>query len=277
MSRDLGFRILGFGLVFALAGCGRRYVEREGELVRLKDGAHVKLISAGEFEMGDNEGTHEEKPVHTVWVDAFYIDVHEVTNAQYRRFVQATGHREPRGFVIIDGKMTRGSFPWADGRFNKPDQPVVCVMWDDAVAYCKWAGARLPTEAEWEMATRGGLAGKKFPWGDDDPSGRANFHSNGPMPVRSYAPNGFGLYDMAGNAWEWCSDWLDSRYYHHSPRRNPRGPPEGQHRVLRGGGWLYGPRRIRCASRDHGCDTSNPKANPMYGWWGFRCAMSAGH
>jgi len=258
-----------------MAGCGRRVVERDGELVRSRDGARMKLIPAGEFLMGDDQGTDEERPAHPVWVDAFYMDVHEVTNAQYRRFVEATGWREPVGFVKIDGRLRRDFRLWADPRFNQPQQPVVCVKWSDAVAYCEWVGARLPTEAEWERAARGGLVGKKYPWGDEEPTGRANVGGKGPVAVGSYPANGFGLHDMAGNVWEWCADWLDSGYYTRSPRRNPTGPPDGRHRLVRGGGWLQGPFEVRCAARHHGCDTSNPEAYPMYGWWGFRCALSA--
>ena len=153
------------------------------------------LIPAGEFEMGDhfgdhfNEGWDEELPVHTVYLDAFYMDVYEVTNAQYQEFVEATGHRAPEY--------------WNNSDFNAPYQPVVGVTWFDAVAYAEWAGKRLPTEAEWEKATRGGLVGKRYPWGDEAPGiYRANYFAGGngvadgyeyTAPVGSFAPNGYWL------------------------------------------------------------------------------------
>ena len=147
----------------------------------------MALIPAGTFEMGSNDGRDGEKPVHTVSLDAFYIDTYPVTNAQYKKFIEAGGHDKPR--------------LWGDKRFNRPDQPVVGVTWYDAMAYCEWAGKRLPTEAEWEKAARGGLVGARFPWGDPDADGtKANYgqNENGTTPVRKYPANGYGLYDMAG-------------------------------------------------------------------------------
>ena len=123
-----------------------------------RDGASMMLIPAGEFRMGSDHGLNDEKPVHMVYLDAFYMDKYEVTNAQYRRFVRETGHREPEG--------RRGFKPWSDDNFNGDDHPVVCVKWEDAKAYAEWAGKRLPTEAEWEKAARGGRFGWKYTWGD---------------------------------------------------------------------------------------------------------------
>ncbi len=205
-----------------------------------KDGAPMVLIPAGEFQMGSNYGDGDEKPVHTVYLDAFYIDKYEVTNAQYKKFMDATGYKAPEY--------------WNDPDLNKPDHPVVGVSWYDAVAYAEWAGKRLPTEAEWEKAARGGLVGKRYPWGDSISHDDANYDGTGgkdrweyTSPVGSFAPNGYGLYDMAGNVWEWCSDWyyrfyyfsLYYRfYYFRSPRANPRGPDSGTIKVLRGGSWV---------------------------------------
>ncbi len=193
-----------------------------------KDGAPMVLIPAGEFQMGSSDGNDDEKPVHTVYLDAFYMDVYEATNAQYKKFMDATEHSAPKS--------------WSDSDFNAPNQPVVGVTWHDAVAYAKWAGKRLPTEAEWEKAARGGLEGKKYPWGNSISHANANYYGIGGRdrweymaPVGSFAPNGYGLYDMAGNVWEWCADWYDGEYYVNSPRRNPTGPSSGQYRVLRGG------------------------------------------
>ena len=237
-----------------------------------KDGVKMALIPAGEFQMGSNDGRDIEKPVHTVYVDAFYMDVYEVTNAQYRKFVQATGHREPIGWGYVDGKWKDGFEPWKDSRFNGDNQPIVCVSWDDAVAYCAWAGKRLPTEAEWERAARGGLAGKRYPWGDSIDKSQANYNRNvgKPTPVGRYEPNRYGLYDMVGNAWEWCADWYGSDYYKNSPKRNPTGPNSGSWRVLRGGSWYNDfASWVVCAVRYH----SRPFNGHGYG--GFRGVQSA--
>ena len=218
----------------------------------------MALIPAGEFQMGSEED--DEKPIHTVYLDAFYIDKYEVTNAQYRLFVEATGHREPEGYGYIDGKWVDGFKPWQDSNFNGDKHPVVCVSWEDAKAYCHWAGKRLPTEAEWEKAARVGLLGKKYPWGDERAPGElvGNFsdkttetafvsrnyipsYNDGYIytsPVGSFKPNGYGLYDMAGNVWECCSDWYDKNYYSNSPIKNPKGADSGVYRVLRGGSWF---------------------------------------
>jgi len=194
------------------------------------DDAEMVLIPEGEFQMGSNDGGPDEKPVHTVNLDAFYMDKYEVTNKQYRGFVRATtGQRDPESITItlIWGGKVKGKFePWQDKNFNGDNQPVVCVNWDDAKAYADWAGKRLPTEAEWEKAARGRLVGKKYPWGDDLTHDNANYKGTGgndkweyTSPVGSFAPNGYGLYDMAGNVWEWCADG------------------SGSSKVFRGGSW----------------------------------------
>ncbi len=227
-----------------------------------KDGAKMVLIPAGEFSMGDHHdvGYTYEKPVHTVYLDAFYMDVYEVTNALYKKFMDATGHKAP-GY-------------WNDSKYNAPDQPVVGVSWEDAKAYADWAGKRLPTEAEWEKAARGGLSGKKFPWGGDAPDGtQCNFADKNvddgygyAAPVGSYPPNDYGLYDMAGNVWEWCSDWYDSNYYTSSPKRNPTGPSSRSWRFLRGGSWAHNVYYLRCANRSG----FNPSLTDYS--LGFRCS-----
>jgi formylglycine-generating enzyme required for sulfatase activity len=215
-------------------------------------------IPAGEFVMGSDDGSGDEKPVHRVWVDAFEIDRHEVTNRRYRAFLEKTGHGAP-GY-------------WTDGRFNAPDQPVVGVSFDDAAAFARWEDKRLPTEAEWEKAARGGLAGRKYPWGDEDPAGRACYGQDGstgrPSAVGRYAPNGYGLFDMAGNVREWCADWRGEDYYTASPNRNPRGPSTGEYRVVRGASWDGDAYDLRCAYR-----LSNPPTITDY-QVGFRCARS---
>ena len=249
-----------------------------GEITEIKigkDGAPMILIPAGEFQMGRNSISNDEKPVHTVYVDAFYMDKYEVTNAQYRKFVKATGHREPEGYGYVNGKFQSEFKPLSDKNFNGDDQPVLCVSWGDAKAYAEWAGKRLPTEAEWEKAARGGLSGKKYPWGDEEPdvdgTYRANYRGEGDgyeyaAPVGSFAPNGYGLYDMAGNVWEWCADWYDESYYWNSPGSNPTGPGPGASRVLRGGSWPYALSLLRVANRHF----LNPSlSNSSHG---FRCA-----
>ena len=225
-----------------------------------KDGAKMVLIPAGSFDMGSGESS-DEQPVHTVYVDAFYMDEYEVTNAQYWKFMSATGHREPRY--------------WDDSDYNQPNQPVVGVDWNDAVAYARWAGRRLPTEAEWEYAARGGLSGRKYPWGDPISTSQANYGSNvgKPVPVGSYSANGYGLYDMAGNVYEWCSDWYDEDYYSSSPSRNPQGPSSGSYRVLRGGSWNDNTGdsswvfNLRVAYRNY----SIPSVTFNLDYLGFRC------
>ena len=224
----------------------------------------MALIPAGYFTMGSNAGSGVERPPHRVWLDAYYIDKNEVTNHQYQEFVKATGHARP-------------AF-WEEDRFKAPSQPIVGVSWDDAVAYCGWAGKRLPAEAEWEKAARGGVEGRRFPWGDEGPTGKATFgqdeNTGRPTPVGQYPPNGYGLYDMAGNVWEWCADWYDQNYYRISPERNPKGPDRGQDRVIRGGSWIGSgmPEMhddvLRCAfRRRHPQDNGNDD-------FGFRCAKS---
>jgi len=198
-----------------------------------KDGAPMVLVPAGEFQMGSDIGDIDEKPIHKVYLDEFYIDVYEVTNEQYRKFIDATKH-EP-------------SLYWDDPKCNAPDQPVVGVTWQDAVDYCKWAGKRLPTEAEWEKSARGGLVGKQYPLGDDEnieetpePMAQENPGLNSAYPVGCFKPNAYGLHDMERNAWEWCHDWYGEEYYANSSEKNPQGPDTGDEKVLRGGSWFSG-------------------------------------
>lgn len=239
-------------VIFCCLGCERAEITG-------KDGARMVLIPSGDFEMGSSDINSDvrEKPLHTVYVDVFYMDKYAVTNAQYRKFVEATDYKQPKGYSI----GTRGEWlefrPWLSDRFNRDNHPVVCVNWEDANAYAKWASKRLPTEAEWEKAARGGLLGKKYPWGDKLRHDNANYFGVegndvwdfGTAPVGSFAPNSYGLHDMAGNIWEWCADWYDKDYYKSSPRQNPTGPVSGTYRVLRGGTWGQGPDLQRVAHR----------------------------
>jgi sulfatase modifying factor 1 len=204
----------------------------EQDVAAVETPAELVLIPGGEFLMGaDSEGDHS--PAHRVRLDPFYMDKYEVTNAQYQRFCQATGNRLP-GFWGVSGFRCGPGYP---------NHPVVGVNWYEAALYAEWCGKRLPTEAEWEIAARGGLAGMDFPNGDRlDPSA-GNYNKSGQggvVAVGSYPANGFGLYDMQGNVVEWVADFYDPGYYASSPAVNPRGPEHGRFRVIRGGGWHSG-------------------------------------
>lgn len=244
------------------------------------------LIPAGEFVMGSTKYNNEE-PVHKVYIDTFYIDKNEITNAEYEKFDPS--HKSKRD-------------KYSDG----DNDPVVYVSWWDAIKYCNWRsqkeglescykestgecdftnnGYRLPTEAEWEKAARG-TDGRKYPWGNSEPNGRqCNFADKNTdyywsdrnvndgyectSPVGKYeaGKSPYGLYDMAGNVYEWCNDWYDKGYYEDSPHRNPKGPGTGKYRVLRGGSWSYYPVNLRAAYRI--------RLTPDYRYsdYGFRCA-----
>jgi len=193
----------------------------------------LALIPGGEFLMGsDLDGDHN--PVHKVYIDPFYMDKYEVTNTKYLKFCKITGHQLPE-FWGMEGFRCG---------LDYPNHPVVGVSWHDAVEYAVWCGKRLPTEAEWEYAARGGLAGMSYPNGETLNPSDGNYTKSGkgcPVAVGSYPPNGFGLYDMQGNVVEWVLDFYDPNYYSSSPSSNPQGPSSGKFRVIRGGGWHSGP------------------------------------
>jgi formylglycine-generating enzyme required for sulfatase activity len=164
---------------------------------------------------------------------------------------------------------------WQDGNFNDPKQPVVAVSWFEAQQYCQWLSEvsgrryRLPTEAEWERAVRGGEEGKLFPWGDDAPQSLPDYSQRwltGPEPVARYAPNGYGLFNMCDNVHEWCSDWFDPTYYQVSPERNPQGPAQGKRKASRGGSWRHHIKVSRCHTR------SSIPPGFQYADYGFRVA-----
>jgi formylglycine-generating enzyme len=274
-------------------------------------------IPAGNFEMGDHFGegysADGEGPVHWVRLEAFSIDSTTVTNAQYARFVRDTGyvtdaeqlgvsavfhlaveadrsdilHRvdaAPWWLAVRGACWLRPEGPRSTLR-TRPNHPVVHMSWNDADAYCRWVGKRLPTEAEWEYAARGELEGRRFAWGDELVQGgswRCNIwqgdfpHTNTiddgyltTAPVNSYRPNGYGLWNTAGNVWEWCADWFSADYYTCSPEVDPRGPSSGTQRVMRGGSFLCHSsycNRYRVAARSSNAPDST-SANV-----GFRCA-----
>lgn len=191
------------------------------------------LIPAGEFTMGKNSpGTSDWQPEHKVSVDAFYMDKYEVTNRQYHDFCKATGYPLPEFWGLAQFRCS----------LDYPDHPVVGVSFGDALNYARWAGKRLPTEAEWEYAARGGLQASNYPWGNQIDSTLVNYGKKykTTLKVGSFKPNGYGLYDMGGNVWEWTSDFYGDNYYAVSPPQNPKGPLAGRFKVIRGGSWHSG-------------------------------------
>ncbi|WP_336857093.1 formylglycine-generating enzyme family protein [Sinomonas albida] len=263
-------------------------------------------VPGGVFAMGDAFGegyaSDGELPVHEVAVDGFSIDATQVTNQMFARFVAATGYRTEAqlygssavfhlladsGGVIgaatgVPWWLNVSGADWAHPRGpessweDAPDHPVVHVSWNDAAAYSAWAHRRLPTEAEWEYAARGGLVGKRYAWGDEltpDGEHRCNIWQGtfptvntaedgflGTAPVKSFPPNEFGLYEVAGNVWEWCADWFLPRYYANSPAQNPQGPPIGAGRIMRGGSYLCHEsycNRYRVGARSHNTPDSS--------------------
>ena len=218
-----------------------------------RDNVNMVLVSGGKYRMGTSDGDPDEAPIHEVYVDSFYIDVQEVTVGQYKTFMEATDHKKP---------------DYWQPELDRLNDPVAGVSWYDARAYAEWAGKRLPTEAEWAYAARGGRMQGKYPWGDTPDMSYANFKSFGIVPVKSLKPNGYGICDMIGNVWEWCSDWYDSDYYRVSSGKNPQGPAMGTHKVLRGGAWYCDEREVRPTNRFFALPD-----NRSYNI-GFRCVKS---
>lgn len=214
--------------------------------------------------MGCDVGQDNEKPVHRVWVDEFLLAACQVTNAEYACFLRDT-RSQPPPF-------------WNDAHFNHRGQPVVAVSWYEAVRYCEWLrprterAFRLPTEAEWERAARGGREGALYPWGDTLPQTlpqHAGRWLNGPEPVGEAEANAYGLFNMCDNVHEWCSDWYSAGYYAVSPEVNPRGPDTGTRRASRGGSWRHHIKVSRCAAR------SSIPPEFQYADYGFRVACDA--
>jgi formylglycine-generating enzyme required for sulfatase activity len=240
-------------------------------------------VPAGEFLMGstdaDQNAEDDEKPRRSVYLDAFYISQHPVINEQFSRFVDAVGYRTDAekagsGWVwtgqvweLVQGADWRHPRGSGSSIADKTDHPVVQVTWDDAEAYCRWTGKRLPTEAEWEKAARG-TSGSSYPWGDDAPDGQKlnlcdvdcevgwrvlnvddGYVDTSPAGHYEAGKSPYGVYDMAGNVWEWVADWYEDDYYGLAPERNPKGPGSGEKRVTRGGSWYNLPEVGRSAFR----------------------------
>lgn len=232
----------------------------------------LRELPGGTFLMGAANGRADEQPLHRVTVSAFAIGIYPVTNAEYARFLTATKHAEPAG--------------WMQPRFEHPLAPVCGVSWEDAVAYAAWVSREtgecyhLPTEAQREYACRGGREQQAYPWGDEPlplegvyERGLSGPITAGPMVIgdeRAAGPNDFGLYHTADNVHEWCADYYDPAYYLHSPEHDPRGPISGTRRAAHGGSWRHDIKYSRCAAR------SSLAPNKRFEDFGFRLARSNG-
>jgi formylglycine-generating enzyme required for sulfatase activity len=223
------------------------------------------LVPAGEFTMGSPEGDPDEKPAHKVLINAFFMDKYEVTVKQYAAFLQESGGDRPAEWKTMNKTANQ-------------NRPVMGVDWADAARYCKWAGKRLPTEAEWEKAARG-TDGRLYPWGNDPPTpihanyGKKEWNNHEalvPVGTLEAGKSPYGIYDMAGNVWEWVSDWYDNDYYKQSPSDSPTGPPTGGFKVIRGGSWNTSARNLRAADRYFDPPSFRSQYVP-----GFRCAKNS--
>jgi len=226
-----------------------------------QDGAPMVLVPAGEFTMGSDEGDDDEQPVHRVVLDSFYLDTFEVTNRRFAKFVAAIQSEPPWGFADQATPVVYA------------EQPVRWVNWLEATGYCLWAGKRLPTEAEWEKAARG-PDGRPYPWGNEPPTAahavfglKEGDETVSPIGNRHQGRSPYGVHDLAGNLYEWVSDWYDDAFYATPPTRNPRGPVEGTVKGQRGGSYINSPYRLRSAFRTKADPTEH---DPHVG---FRCAQ----
>ncbi|GAB4348178.1 MAG: formylglycine-generating enzyme family protein [Candidatus Abyssubacteria bacterium] len=283
----LKFAVLTLITIFSAVSCQSSGVERHA---RAPLDEKMVYIPQGTFLMGspDGKGEDNERPQHTVSVSGFWIDACEVTNRKFQEFIDATGYvtdAEKRGKGWIWDQQWK-EMPGADWRHPKGpassietlmDHPVVQVSWNDALAYCDWAGKRLPTEAEWEYACRCGTK-TAYSTGDAITHDAANYFGAGGLdrwegtsPVASFPANPWGIYDMHGNVWEWCQDYYDETFYSGSPEENPINDASAPYRVMRGGAWDYCPLGMRCAHRGADLPFSASDAR------GFRCVKSHSH
>lgn len=255
-----------------------------GVQIESNTGLQYVWIPPGKFQMGcvpgDADCTTDELPRHSVTLTkGFWIGKTEVTAKAFDRFVRKTPHRMPpkpkaTKFRTLSGRAGSISQEFRPGPGKKEDRPIVNVTWDEAVAFCEFSGGRLPTEAEWEYAARGGEDGLIYPNGPSMSRSDANYGSvagddlwHYAAPAGSFPPNAFGLHDMAGNVWEWCSDWLHEDYYRFSPGTDPQGPESGVARAARGGSWGFGPKYLRTSIRVRAAP--GDRSEDM----GFRCVI----
>lgn len=248
------------------------------------DLSRMVLVPAGPFQMGSEGWGQFESPVHEVHLDDFWMDQTPVTNSQFSDFVRETGFRTEAETAGTAWGFAGGKYGAIPGLYwrsyslpGREEHPVVLVTWNDASAYARWAGKRLPTEAEWEKAARGGATGTLYPWGDGLPDGsQCNFAKNSSdvpptTAVKEFSSNRLGVYDLVGNVWQWCADWYSDDYYGTAPFSNPAGPASGSTRIRRGGSWnVIQSFRLRCANRG-AMHPSSPVPNV-----GFRCAFKKG-
>ncbi len=264
------------GAIFSIDSTVTHYVPEEKEVIDIQPIlTEMVVIKGGVFTRGSSDGNRDEMPKHQVGANGFAIDVHPVTNEQFVRFLEVLGgEKDSFHHDVIRLKDSR--IKRAAGKLSIESgyakHPVVGVTWYGSVAYADWIGKRLPTEAEWEVASKGGNEDALYPTGSEIEKNQANFFSSDTTAVMSYAPNAFGLYDMAGNVYEWCQDWYGYNYYEVSIQEpdNPEGPVQGVYRVLRGGCWKSLRDDLRCSRRHR----NNP--GTVNGTYGFRCAADVG-
>lgn len=260
------------GAIFQLETTVARYQPTKSEERDIEPMlTEMRIIPAGTYYRGSNNGGRDEMPRHAIHLNAFALDVHPVTNEQFVLFLEALGgEKDHNNHDII--RLRESRIRRSAGKLNIESgyskHPVVGITWYGAVAYAKWIGKRLPTEAEWEVAARGGHEKFLYPTGQNIEKTQANFFSADTTAVMSYPPNDYGIYDMAGNVYDWCQDWYDYHYYNNSVQEpnNPKGPLQGVYRVLRGGCWKSLKDDMRCSHRHR----NNP--GTMNGTYGFRCA-----
>ena len=260
------------GAIFQVSATVKAYNPEPRDIANIKPIlTEMVIVPEGSFFRGSHDGNRDEMPRHQVAIRSFAIDIHPVTNDQFVRFLEVMGGEKDSNHNDIirlrDSRIKRSAGKLSiESGYAK--HPVVGVTWYGAVAYAKWIGKRLPTEAEWEIASRGKRENTLYPTGDDIEKSQANFFSSDTTAVMSYAPNGYGLYDMVGNVYEWCHDWYGYNYYEISVQEpdNPQGPLQGVYRVLRGGCWKSLKEDLRCSRRHR----NNP--GTVNGTYGFRCA-----